>query len=108
MTRQVFSEVIVEKDLELIKRASEVGAVQFHRNIREVQDPFTGRSDLHDRLTAAFNEVADLDAETQARAAAIFERHGLGGHGFAASVVLAYVREWDKHGKDAMTNKEKE
>lgn len=97
MIRQVFSNLIAtEDDLDIVKRGCELGEVQFHRMLHEVPDPFVGLSDLHDRLTAVFNEIAVLDAETQAKAAAIFEKHGFAGHGFAASVEFAYVRDWDK------------
>jgi hypothetical protein len=97
MIRQVFGKIIAtEDDLEIVKRGCELGEVQFHRMLREFPDPFTGLSDLHDRLTAVFNELAVLDAETRTRATVIFEKHGFGGHGFAASVQFAYVRDWDK------------
>jgi hypothetical protein len=38
-----------------------------------------------------------LDKNLREQARAIFERHGLSEHGFAASVTFHYVPQWDKH-----------
>ena len=84
--------------LDLVKRAYEVGEVQPHRLWGdEIQSPLQGQSAEHDNLVAAFSELHRLDKSLREQARAIFERHGLSEHGFAASVTFHYVPQWDEH-----------
>ena len=90
MNKQIFSALVTADQLDGLKRASAACDVQWHRMVAQNEDPFSGQDELHDRLTAAWNEVADLDQEVRARIAAIFEKHGLGEHGFGGAVVTDY------------------
>ena len=90
MNKQIFSALVTAEQLDGLKRASAACDVQWHRMAAQNEDPFAGRDELHDRLTAAWNEVAALDQEVRARVAAIFEKHGLQGHGFGADLVSHY------------------
>lgn len=79
-----------------VKYVHEAIAFQPHHNPDPGPDPFQGQGEEHDRLTAAFTELHHLDQRVRAEAAALFERHGLGDHGFGAGVVFYHDPERDK------------
>lgn len=97
--RQAFNRLIhTKEDLDLVKKGIDVGTVQFHLLVNsENPDPLIGQSSQHDRLTAAINELHELDLEVRERAKDIFKKYGFEDHGFAASVSSHYIPEWDKH-----------
>lgn len=97
MNKQVFSHLITPDRLASLKQASEVGCVQFHRLLAPNADPFAGQNEFHDRITAAFNEVADLEQEVRERVSAIFAKYELGDHGFGASISFYYDRAKDSY-----------
>jgi replication fork clamp-binding protein CrfC len=97
MNKQVFSHLITTDMLEGVKRASEVGNLQFHRFLTPNADPFAGQNEFHDRVTAAFNEVAELEQEVCERVSAIFAKYELGDHGFGASISVYYDRAEDSY-----------
>jgi hypothetical protein len=96
MNKQVFSCLITPDMLASLKRASEVGNVQFHCLLGPNADPFAGQSEFHDRITSAFNEIANFEQEVRAQVSAIFAKYKLGDHGFGASISVYYNREEDK------------
>ena len=61
--KQVFGRILSTKeDLDLVKQGIDVGDVQFHLLAHNQKpDPLIGQSSQHDRLTAAINELHDLD-----------------------------------------------
>jgi hypothetical protein len=79
-----------------VKDAYEAVRLQPHHNPDPGPDPFQGQGEEHDRLTAAFTELHHLDQRVRAEAAALFERHGLGGHGFGAGVLFYHDPDRDK------------
>ena len=81
--------------LDLVKRASEVGGVQFHQ-LPEGIAPSEGSAE-HNKLAAAFAELRCLEKTLQEQTQALFDKYGLAGHGFAASLHFHYVPQWDKH-----------
>lgn len=83
--------------LSSLKRAQEVGDVQFHRLSADLSQNFRKEDPLYERLVGVFTEIALLDKELEARAEAIFAKYGLGGHGFGASLSVYYAREQDKY-----------
>lgn len=85
--------------LNLVKRASEVGGVQFHQLSGDdfPPGPSQGRSAEHENLVAAFADLRCLEKTLQEQAQALFDKHGLAGHGFAASLHFQYAPQWDKH-----------
>jgi hypothetical protein len=97
MNKQVFNCIVTPDLFSNIKQASEVGDVQFHRLLTSDADPFSGQDEFHDRLTAAFNEIHDLDQEVRARTSDIFTKYGLGNHGFYAILCLYYDRAKDNY-----------
>ena len=88
-----------EVNVEKIKRAFDVGEVQFHRlNDDGENDPYLGENEERDRLARAFDALRRLDEEVRHRAEAIFKTNRLAGHGFTGSVHFSYAKEWDKFG----------
>lgn len=84
-------------DIASVKRAYEVGGVQFHRlGVDQKADPFLGQNEERDRLARAFEALLRLDQEVQHRAKAIFSANHLGDHGFSASVTFTYDPVRDK------------
>ena len=89
-----------EASIAMIKRASEVGDVQFHRLGDDVPkaDPHLGEDKERDRLARAFDALRRLDEEVRHRAEAIFKANGLAGNGFMGTVHFSYAKEWDQSG----------
>lgn len=81
-----------------LKRAHDVGDIQFHRLSGDdiCPDPLTGQNEEWDRVVAAFTEIYYLDQQVLQESQAIFAKYGLSEHGFACTIRFHHVPEWDK------------